>query len=184
MLGDAFELIPQTELGVTSVEETGQTFQDNAILKARHAARATGLPAIADDSGLEVDALDGSPGVRSARFAGLDGDDQANNELLLERLNNVPSANRSARFRCVIVFVASADDAAPLIADGVWEGQIALKPAGANGFGYDPLFIDPETGGTSAQLPSPEKNRRSHRGKAVRKLCALLESRSANRGLD
>ena len=184
MLGDAFELIPQTDLGVISVEETGQTFRDNAILKARHAARAPGLPAIADDSGLEVDALNGAPGVRSARFAGRDGDDRANNELLLDRLKNVTSMNRTARFRCVIAFVASPDDEAPLIAEGVWEGRIASEPSGENGFGYDPLFIDPEAGGTSAQLSASEKNRRSHRGKAVRMLCGLLESRYADRGLD
>ena len=184
LLGDDYELIPQTDLDVRSVEETGQTFRDNAILKARHAAAATGLPAIADDSGLEVDALNGAPGVRSARFAGPGADDQANNKLLLERLANVLPPERNARFRCVIAYVASADDAAPLIAEGVWEGQIATEPSGANGFGYDPLFIDPETGGTSAALPAAEKNRRSHRGKAVRKLCALLDGRSGDRDPD
>lgn len=175
LLGDAYRLIPQSELGVTSADETGTTFQDNALLKARHAAKVTGLPAIADDSGLEVDALDGAPGVRSARFAGPQGDDEANNALLLELLKDAQYADRTARFRCVVVYVSSAVDPDPLIATGAWEGRIAFAPSGNNGFGYDPIFIDDESGRTSAELSPGEKNRRSHRGKAVRCLCRMLD---------
>ena len=174
LLGDEFELLPQSEFGIDGVEETGATFEENALLKARHAAAAAGLPAIADDSGLEVDALNGAPGVRSARFAGADGDDAANNEKLLRELEGVSGAARRARFRAVVVYVDDAGDARPLIAEGAWEGFIAHEPRGANGFGYDPLFFDGSTQQTSAELAPAEKNRRSHRGQAVRRLRGLL----------
>jgi len=174
LLGDEFELLPQSEFGIAGVEETGATFEENALLKARHAAAAAGLPAIADDSGLEVDALNGAPGVRSARFAGADGDDAANNEKLLRELEGVSGAARRARFRAVVVYVDDAGDARPLIAEGAWEGFIAHEPRGSNGFGYDPLFFDGSARQTSAELAPAEKNRRSHRGQAVRRLRGLL----------
>lgn len=170
LLGENWELVSQGSLGVDSVEETGTSFRDNALLKARHASAATGLPAIADDSGLEVDALDGAPGVYSARYAGVDADDQANNTKLLEALADVPTAQRGARFRCVMVLVRGPDDPAPVIADRSWEGSIAVSPRGDGGFGYDPLFIDPDTGRHSAELSPAEKNARSHRGQAARAL--------------
>jgi XTP/dITP diphosphohydrolase len=176
LLGDACRLIPQAQLGVTAVAETGASFHENALLKARHAAEATGLPSIADDSGLEVDALDGAPGVHSARFAGERCDDEANNALLLERLAAVDPDFRGARFRCVVVAVWPDSQSAPLISEGVWEGRIAMNPRGTSGFGYDPLFIDAQTGRTSAELSAVEKNRRSHRGKAVRQLRELLNT--------
>lgn len=184
LLGEAYRLIPQSELKVTPVEESGTTFEENALLKARHAAQVTGLPAIADDSGLEVDALDGAPGVWSARFAGPDADDEANNTLLLHRLKDVQSADRSARFRCVVVYVSSAEDRYPLIASGAWEGRIASVPAGENGFGYDPIFVDVGSGRSSAELSPGVKNQLSHRGKAVRRLCAMLDRPAAEAKLD
>lgn len=177
LLGEYFQLEPQSELGISGAEETGATFEENALLKARHAAAESGLPAIADDSGLEVDALDGAPGVRSARYAGPDGDDAANNSKLLEALADVDGAARRARFRAVIVYVENADDRQPLIADGSWEGFIAHSERGTNGFGYDPLFFDAADRKRSAELDPEEKNRRSHRGKAVRALRALLQAR-------
>ncbi len=167
LLGDDWSLVAQTELGIESVEETGDSFQANALLKARHAAAASGLPAIADDSGLEVDALDGAPGIYSARYAGADGDDEANNAKLLEALEGLPADRRTARYRCVIVLVRSAKDPAPVIADGSWVGRIAETPRGRGGFGYDPLFIDPESGRHAAELSPAEKHARSHRGKAI-----------------
>jgi XTP/dITP diphosphohydrolase len=174
LLGDQWDLVSQAELGVEAVAETGATFVENALLKARHASAATGLPAIADDSGLEVDALDGAPGVHSARYAGDDADDAANNEKLLAALANAPAARRTARFRCAMVFVRGPDDPEPLIVDRNWEGYIAQSPRGSGGFGYDPLFIDPDTGRHSAELTPAEKNARSHRGKAARALCDRL----------
>ena len=167
LLGDNWSLVAQTELGIESVEETGDSFQANALLKARHAAAASGLPAIADDSGLEVDALDGAPGIYSARYAGADGDDEANNAKLLEALEGLPADRRTARYRCVIVLVRSAKDPAPVIADGSWVGRIAETPRGRGGFGYDPLFIDPESGRHAAELSPAENHARSHRGKAI-----------------
>jgi len=163
-------LRPQSEFDLQEVEETGLTFVENALLKARAAAAGSGLPAIADDSGLEVDALDGEPGIRSARFAGRQGDDQANNALLLERLAGSPAGQRSARFRCVIVSLAHPADPAPLICEGVWEGAIAEHPSGKRGFGYDPLFVPRGMSVTAAELDAREKNRLSHRGQALRKL--------------
>ncbi len=175
LLGPAgFELVAQSDLGVADADETACTFIENALLKARHAARATGLPALADDSGLLVDALEGEPGLRSARYAGTHGDAAANNTLLLERMREVPDAERAAHFYCVLVLLRSADDPQPLIAEGVWPGQVSAAPRGAYGFGYDPVFFDPEHGMTAAELDSTVKNRISHRGKAIVRLLELL----------
>lgn len=184
VLGDGFEVILQGELGVESVEETGTTFEANSLLKARHAATVTGLPALADDSGIEVDALDGAPGVYSARYAGPDADDAANNEKLLAALQGVPDEQRTARFRCVLTFVRSADDPAPLVANGVWEGRIAHAPAGSGGFGYDPLFIDPESGVASAELTAEQKNARSHRGRALAEFRRMFVAAAPTNGSD
>ena len=168
-----WELTPQSELGIEPAEETGDTFEANALLKARHAA-AAGRPALADDSGIEVDALGGRPGVRSARYAGPECDDEANNRLLLEELAGVPEADRAARYRCVIAFVRRADDPAPVLAEGCWEGRILRAPRGANGFGYDPLFHVPTHGCASAELEPAVKNGLSHRGAALRALLAAV----------
>ena len=165
-----YDLHPQSEFGVSEAAETGTTFVENAIIKARHAAAQTGLPALADDSGIEVDALDGAPGVYSARFAGGDADDDANNALLVEKLRDVPAAQRGARYRAVIVLMRHAEDPSPLICEGSWEGMIRLEPAGDGGFGYDPYFYLPELGRTSAELEADEKNRLSHRGRALAEL--------------
>ena len=169
-----FEVLLQSALGVVAPEETGDSFEANALLKARHAARRTGLPALADDSGLEVDALGGRPGVRSARYAGEGASDAANNQRLLAELAGVPPPQRGARYRCVLAFVRSADDLAPLRVEGAWEGRIAEAPRGSGGFGYDPLFIPVGHAGTSAELAPEEKNRLSHRGQALRALVAQL----------
>ncbi len=165
-----YELHPQSEFGVCEVAETGTTFVENAIIKARHAAAHTGLPALADDSGIEVDALDGAPGVYSARFSGPDADDVSNNALLVEKMRVVPPLKRSARYRAVIVFMRHAADPSPLICEGSWEGMIQLDPAGEGGFGYDPYFYLTDRGCTGAQLSAAEKNQLSHRGKALREL--------------
>jgi XTP/dITP diphosphohydrolase len=168
------ELESQQALGIGSVEESGATFLANALLKARHAARGAQLPALADDSGLEVDALGGRPGVRSARYAGEGAGDAANLALLLSELEGVAGARRSARYQCVMAWVRTADDPAPLIAHGAWEGQIALAPRGGGGFGYDPVFLPQGETRTAAELPAAEKNRLSHRGQALRSLVAAL----------
>jgi XTP/dITP diphosphohydrolase len=165
-----YELHPQSEFDVSEVAETGTTFVENAIIKARHAAVHTGLPALADDSGIEVDALDGAPGVYSARFSGPGADDAANNALLVEKLRDVPPMERSARYRAVIVLMRHAADPSPLICEGSWEGVIQLEPAGNGGFGYDPYFYLTGQECTSAQLTAAEKNRLSHRGKALAEL--------------
>jgi len=165
-----YQLHAQSEFGVSEVAETGTTFVENAIIKARHAAAQTGLPALADDSGIEVDALDGAPGVYSARFAGANASDAENNALLVEKLQDVDPAKRGARYRAVIVFMHHAADPSPLICEGSWEGVIQLQPAGEGGFGYDPYFFLPELGCTSAQLSAAEKNRLSHRGQALAEL--------------
>jgi XTP/dITP diphosphohydrolase len=170
LLGDRVVLLPQSEFGISGVAETGSTFAENALLKARHASELTGLPAIADDSGLEVDILDGAPGIRSARYAGEESRDVDNVARLLADLAGVDAADRTARFRCVVVFLRNADDSLPLIAEGIWEGRIAMESCGKYGFGYDPVFLDAETGVTAAQLSATEKNCRSHRGAAVRQL--------------
>ena len=161
------EVVPQSSFDVVDAEETGLSFVENAILKARHAAKATGLPALADDSGLEVDALAGAPGIYSARFSGDDATDQKNNALLLEKLSGLTPEQRTARFRCVLVFMRSASDPTPLICQGTWEGTILEHPCGENGFGYDPLFWIPELSKASAQLAPEQKNKLSHRGQAV-----------------
>ena len=174
--GLALRVTTQSELGVSAAPETGATFVENALLKARHAARITGLPAIADDSGLVVAALGGAPGVRSARFAGEQADDDANVVKLLAALAQ-PSLDRGARFHCALVALRHPDDAAPLIATGSWAGQIARAPKGSRGFGYDPVFFDPNLGRTAAELDPAEKNRVSHRGAALRGLVELLKNR-------
>jgi XTP/dITP diphosphohydrolase len=168
------EIVPQSAFTSEEVDETGLSFVENALLKARHACKASGLPAIADDSGLEVDALNGAPGIYSARFAGPDATDAANNEKLLGLLKDTPPALRTARFQCLLVYMRHADDPTPLICQGSWEGHIAFEPKGDNGFGYDPLFIATEQGCHSAELNKTEKNRVSHRGKAMQKLLTLL----------
>ena len=165
-----FELHPQSEFDVPEVAETGTTFVENAIIKARHAATHTGLPALADDSGIEVDALNGAPGVYSARFSGPGASDADNNALLVDKLSNVDSRQRSARYRAVIVLMRHAADPSPIICEGSWEGIIQLEPAGDGGFGYDPYFFLPDRGCTSAPLSAAEKNRLSHRGKALAEL--------------
>jgi XTP/dITP diphosphohydrolase len=169
------ELILQTTLGIDSVAETGATFEANALLKARHAAGRARLPALADDSGLEVDALDGRPGVWSARFAGAAASDDDNNARLLAELAGVPLARRGARYRCVLALVREAGDSAPLIASGSWEGVIATRRAGSGGFGYDPLFIPEGHAITVAELPVALKNAHSHRAKALAALVGQLK---------
>jgi len=168
------EIILQTALGIASAEETGDTFEANALLKARYAAREARLPALADDSGLEVDALDGRPGVWSARYAGPDATDQANNAKLLAELAGVPAARRGARYRCVIAFVRDADDPDPVLAQGAWEGAIGEAPQGAGGFGYDPLFHPAGLAVTAAQMDAAAKNAVSHRGLALAELLRKL----------
>jgi XTP/dITP diphosphohydrolase len=175
LLGDTgIDLHAQSAFGVDDAEETGLTFVENAILKARHAARATGLPALGDDSGLCVDALQGAPGLYSARYAGVHGDAAANIVKLLDALRDVPDAQRSARFVCVLAMLRHADDPQPLIAEGVWEGRILFAPRGDGGFGYDPVFFDPERGTGAAELDSALKNRISHRGRALSRLRETL----------
>jgi XTP/dITP diphosphohydrolase len=171
------EVVPQSQWQVEECEETGLTFVENAILKARNAARHTGLPALADDSGIEVDYLQGQPGIYSARYSGPEGDDRQNNEKLLSALQDVPPQRRTARFRCVMAFLAHADDPSPILAEGTWEGLVATEPRGNSGFGYDPIFYLPEFGCTSAELPVAEKNRLSHRGQAVRTMAERLRQR-------
>jgi len=174
--GLRIRITPQSELGVVAPAETGLTFVENALLKARHAARATGLPAIADDSGLVVTALGGAPGVYSARFAGADADDNTNIAKLLALLAE-RTLDRSARFHCVLVALQHAVDPAPVIASGSWAGEIALAPRGGGGCGYDRVFFDPALGTTAAELEPVAKNRVSHRGAALRQLVELLQNR-------
>lgn len=174
LAGLDIEVVSQRELGIEDVVETGLSFVENAILKARHAALASGLPAIADDSGLEVDALDGAPGIYSARYAGPDATDAHNNHKLLKALADVPPEQRTARFQCLLVYLRHAHDPTPLICQGSWEGRILEAPRGEQGFGYDPLFWVPDLGCSSAELTPEHKNRLSHRGQALRKLLELL----------
>ncbi|MFN3713635.1 MAG: RdgB/HAM1 family non-canonical purine NTP pyrophosphatase [Alcanivoracaceae bacterium] len=161
------QVIPQTELGVPEADETGLTFVENAILKARNAAQHTGLPAIADDSGIEVDALNGAPGIYSARFSGDGANDERNNALLVEKLHGVPETQLSARYQAVIAFLHHAADPTPIIAQGSWVGRIVLAPRGSNGFGYDPHFFVPSENCTAAELSAERKHALSHRGKAL-----------------
>jgi XTP/dITP diphosphohydrolase len=162
----AIEVVPQSDFGVPDVAETGLTFVENALIKARNAAAHTGLPAIADDSGLEVDHLNGAPGIYSARYAG-DGGSTANNAKLLEALAGVAEAQRGARFQCLLVYLRHAEDPTPVICQGTWEGRILDAPQGGQGFGYDPLFYVPDEGCSAAQLSAERKNALSHRGQAL-----------------
>jgi XTP/dITP diphosphohydrolase len=169
------EVVPQSEYDVPEAEETGTTFVENAIIKARNAARHTGLPAIADDSGIEVDALNGAPGVYSARYAGPKASDEDNNAKLLKALEGVAEKDRSARYQAVLVYMRHADDPTPIISQASWEGRILDAPRGEHGFGYDPIFYVPGEGCASAELIPETKNRLSHRGKALRHLLELLQ---------
>jgi XTP/dITP diphosphohydrolase len=169
------EVVAQTDFGIVTPEETGTTFLDNALLKARHAAAASGLAALADDSGIEVDALAGRPGVWSARYAGGQASDADNLNLLLRELAAVPAERRTARYRCVLVWVREAADPAPLIASGVWEGRVLTAPRGTGGFGYDPVFQPEGFAVSAAELPAAQKNTLSHRAQALRALLAALQ---------
>ncbi|YCI82199.1 XTP/dITP diphosphatase [Enterobacteriaceae bacterium] len=170
------DIIAQTELGVDSADETGLTFIENAILKARHAARITGLPAIADDSGLAVDALGGAPGIYSARYAGEEATDRQNLEKLLAALESVPDDKRQAQFHCVLVYLRHAEDPTPLVCHGSWAGVIARTPAGEGGFGYDPIFYVLSVGKTAAELSRDEKSAISHRGQALKLLLEAMRN--------
>ena len=176
LAGAGFEVVPQSAFGIPEPEETGLSFVENAIIKARNAAQWSGLPAIADDSGLEVDALQGKPGIYSARFAGPRATDADNNARLLDKLADVPEAERSARYQCLLVFMRHPHDPVPVICQGSWEGRILTAPRGDGGFGYDPLFLVPEQHCTAAELDPDTKNRLSHRGQAMRALLAALGS--------
>lgn len=173
------ELVPQAALGCPAAVESGETFEANALIKARNAARHSGLPAIADDSGLEVDALGGAPGVLSARYAGDQASDRENIDKLSKALSGVAAHARTARFVCVVVFVENAENHAPIVCRGVWEGRILEAPSGDGGFGYDPVFFVPSEGATAAALAPERKNLLSHRGQALRKLKRALASRYA-----
>ena len=170
-----FEVLPQSDFNVPEAEETGLSFVENAIIKARNAAQHTGLPSIADDSGIEVDALNGQPGIYSARFAGPQNNDADNNHKLLEQLTSTEKSQRSARFQCLLIFMRHAEDPVPLICQGTWEGEILFEAQGENGFGYDPLFYVKEKDCSSAELPPEVKNKISHRGQAI---AALLKAMS------
>ncbi|MDR2871793.1 MAG: RdgB/HAM1 family non-canonical purine NTP pyrophosphatase [Xanthomonadaceae bacterium] len=161
------EVLAQSDFGISNVEETGATFVENALIKARHAARHSGLPALADDSGLCVDVLNGAPGLYSANYAGKHGDDTANNAKLLRVLDGIPEAERTARFYCVLVLLRHADDPQPLIAEGQWYGSILEAPRGQGGFGYDPVFLDPDHSLTAAEMQPELKNHLSHRARAL-----------------
>ncbi|MCK4743410.1 MAG: XTP/dITP diphosphatase [Sulfuriflexus sp.] len=170
----SINVLPQSEFDIEEVEETGLSFVENAILKARNAALHSGLPAIADDSGIEVDALQGAPGIYSARFAGVGASDADNLKKLLDELKGVPTEKRSARFQCLLVYMRHANDPTPVICQGTWEGVILEAPQGKNGFGYDPVFWVPEKNCSSAQLDADVKNSMSHRGKALQLLSNTL----------
>lgn len=172
--GHGYDVLPQSAFKVSEVAETGLTFVENAILKARHASQISGLPAIADDSGIEVDALRGAPGIYSARFSGPDATDEKNNRKLLDLLRTVPDEKRSARYQCIMVFMRHWEDPTPLICHGAWEGTILTEPMGSGGFGYDPLFYVPTHQCSSAQLSKEEKNRISHRAIATNQLLGQI----------
>ncbi|MGD8908091.1 MAG: RdgB/HAM1 family non-canonical purine NTP pyrophosphatase [Chromatiales bacterium] len=174
LASEQIEVVPQKEFNIPDAIEDGLSFIENAIKKARHASSLSGLPAIADDSGIEVDALNGAPGIYSARFAGPDASDEANLQKLLQRLADVPEHNRSARFQCLMVYMRHAEDPTPLICQGTWEGRILFEPRGDNGFGYDPIFYVPTHDCSSAELPPEVKNSLSHRGQALQKLLQTL----------
>ncbi len=170
-------VIPQSHFNIPDVDETGLTFIENALLKARHAAQLSGLPALADDSGIEVDALDGAPGIYSARFAGVPSNDAANNQLLLEKLRHIPATQRTARFHCVLAYLRHPADPTPIVCQGTWEGFILKDAHGTGGFGYDPLFFVPSHQCSAAQLNPEEKSRISHRGQAMEKLVTEFKRR-------
>lgn len=174
--GLAITVRPQSDFAVTSIEETGSTFVENAIIKARHAARESGRPALADDSGIAVDALGGVPGVYSARYAGVGASDEENLRKLLDATAHLPATARGCRFVCVMVLMRDADDPLPLIATGIWPGQLLRAPSGNGGFGYDPIFLVSSHGCSSAELPAALKNELSHRGQALRALRALFSA--------
>lgn len=175
LAGLDIEVVPQSDFNIDEAEETGLTFVENAIIKARHAAQLTGLPAIADDSGLEVDALKGAPGIYSSRFAGVDASSQDNVNKLLADLQEIPEAQRTARFQCVIVYLEHAADPTPVICQGRWEGRILFASHGTNGFGYDPIFYVPTHDCAAAELPPDVKNQLSHRGVALKQLLTALQ---------
>ncbi|MCC6208492.1 MAG: RdgB/HAM1 family non-canonical purine NTP pyrophosphatase [Gammaproteobacteria bacterium] len=179
LAGTGISVVSQGELGIPDAEETGLSFVENAILKARNAAQHSGLPALADDSGLEVDALDGAPGIYSSRYAGQGASDGDNVTKLLQALAKVPAERRTARFQCLIVYLRHALDPTPLICQGTWEGHILFAPRGSNGFGYDPVFHVPSHDCASAELPPEIKNRLSHRGQAMARLLAALRATPA-----
>ena len=177
LAGCGFDVVPQSAYQVDNADETGLTFVENAIIKARHACHHTGLPAIADDSGLEVDALNGRPGIYSARYAGNGASDGDNNAKLLQELHAVPEAQRTARYHCVLAFMRHAEDPTPLLCHGSWAGRILTAARGQGGFGYDPLFFVPTHGCAAAELDKDEKNRINHRGMAMADLLATLKTR-------
>ena len=172
--GYGFEVVPQSDFFSENAEETGLTFVENAILKERYACAKTGLPALADDSGIEVDALNGRPGIYSARYAGENANDEKNNQKLLVELNSIPAEKRTARYHAVLAFMRHAEDPTPVLCHGIWEGLILNEPRGDGGFGYDPLFFVPTHNCASAELAKEEKNRISHRGKAMQELLQKL----------
>jgi len=176
LAGLGFEVLPQSEFAVTDVAETGSTFVENAIIKARHAAKHTGLPAIADDSGLAVHALGGAPGVYSARYSGDQATDQSNITKLLNVMADIPTEKRQATFLCVLVFMRHAEDPTPIICQGEWRGEIMTSQLGESGFGYDPIFWVESQKCSSAQLSAEQKNALSHRGKALKMLLAQLQN--------
>jgi XTP/dITP diphosphohydrolase len=176
LAGHGLEVVAQSDLGIEPPVEDGDSFAANALIKARHAARAAKLPAIADDSGLEVDALGGRPGLHTARYAGPVADEAANNEKLLRELAGVADASRGARYRCAMVFVRDADDPSPVVAEASWEGRIGRERRGTGGFGYDPLFVVAGGALTAAGMPAEEKNRVSHRGKALAELAEKMKA--------
>jgi XTP/dITP diphosphohydrolase len=175
VISSKFEIIPQSLLNIPAIEETGLTFVENALLKARHASKLSGLPAIADDSGICVDALNGQPGLYSARFAGENATRDERNQKLLETLKDVPLEKRAAQLHCTLVFLKSFDDPNPLIAQGNWEGRILFEPEGDGGFGYEPIFYIPSLNCSAAKLSLEEKVSLNHRGIALRKLISALE---------
>jgi XTP/dITP diphosphohydrolase len=174
LAGLDLSVVPQSDFKVIDAEETGLTFIENALLKARNATRHTGLPAIADDSGIEVDYLNGAPGIYSARYAGKNASDEQNLRRLLDDLVGIPEAERTARFQCLMVYLRHEFDPTPIICQGTWEGRILFEPRGSNGFGYDPIFFVPTHNCSSAELPPEVKNKLSHRGQALRLLVAAL----------
>jgi XTP/dITP diphosphohydrolase len=174
LASEQIEVVPQKAFDIPDAVEDGLSFVENAIKKARHAAALSGLPAIADDSGIEVDALNGAPGIYSARFAGIGASDQENLQKLLEMVKDVPDESRSARFQCLMVYMRHSEDPTPIICQGTWEGCLLHQPQGENGFGYDPIFFVPTHGCSSAELPPEVKNSISHRGQALQKILQAL----------